>query len=82
MLRQGFLHDPDVFVKVADFDVQVSRLDDRFPKEEQEEKHDEHNERPLHHVRQIQADGKRWVLLMKKIWAPIRPFHMIKSDMA
>ena len=66
MVGQGFLHDPHVLVKMVDFDVQISGFNHGLPEEEQEEKHDEHNERPLHHVRQIQAHGKRWVLLMKK----------------
>ena len=65
MLRQCFLHDPDVLVEVINFNVQVSRLDDRFPKKEQEKQNDEEEQRTLHHLREFETDGKGWVVSVK-----------------
>ena len=41
MFGKGLFHHPYVLVQMVDFDVQVASLNNGFPKEKEEEKHDQ-----------------------------------------
>ena len=53
-------------MQVVDFNVQVACFYDGFPKEEEEEKHDEKDERALHHFRDVEASREVGVVSVKE----------------